>query len=128
MQDSGSEITHKIFEGCGKPKLGRLEKHRRSADINKKPANGALPPSQPYHYDTVNTRSITNGRKNKENKFHSNNFDNKRDTDMDKLIRDIKVKVKDSLNVWTNVPYQVCNSDDIATNANNDCWDGNLKE
>lgn len=82
-----------------------------------------------YQYDTMTTRSVPYNRKNKENKSHSNKFvDNKRETHMDKLIRDIRVKIKDSLNVWTNIPYQVCNTDDIASNTDSECWDGNLKE
>lgn len=100
--------------------------------INSNNGVGASLPSIPYHYETITTRSLpSGGRKNKGNKFDSNNsdkfYDNKRETQMDKLIRDIRVKIKESLNFWNNLPYQVCNTDDISDNDNN-CWDGNLKE
>lgn len=49
-----------------------------------------------------------------------------REPPLDRLIRDIRAKVKDSKKFWSNLPYQICNNEDIAASPSNDvnCWNG----
>lgn len=49
-----------------------------------------------------------------------------REPPLDRLIRDIRAKVKDSKKFWSNLPYQICNNDEIAAAPSNDvnCWNG----
>lgn len=46
---------------------------------------------------------------------------------LDRLIRDIRAKVRDSKKFWSNLPYQICNNEEIAASPSNDvnCWNGN---
>lgn len=48
---------------------------------------------------------------------------------MDKLVKDIRQKVKDSKKFWSNLPFQICSQDDYAVqqyvDTNEDkCWNG----
>lgn len=54
------------------------------------------------------------------------NDDNK-EAPLDKLVKDIRTKVKDSKKFWSNLPYQMCNNDEVAAPSSNDmnCWNGN---
>lgn len=75
-------------------------------------------------------------RKNKNNNRNNGNTSSKGRNDddiednkeppLDKLVKDIRTKVKDSKKFWSNLPYQICNNDDIAASPSNDlnCWNG----
>lgn len=45
---------------------------------------------------------------------------------LEKLIKDIKHIVKESRKFWSNLPYQICNNEEIAEAPNKDidCWNG----
>lgn len=45
---------------------------------------------------------------------------------MDKLVKDIRLKVKESKKFWTNLPFQVCNGEDyaMAVGIEGSCWNG----
>lgn len=88
--------------------------------------------------EEVSSSSNKGRRKNKNNNNRSganvsskgrnddDNDDNK-EPPLDKLVKDIRTKVKDSKKFWSNMPYQICNNDDIAASPSNDlnCWNGN---
>lgn len=75
-------------------------------------------------------------RKNKNNNRNSGNVASKGRNDdddednkeppLDKLVKDIRTKIKDSKKFWSNLPYQICNNDEIAASPSNDmnCWNG----
>lgn len=47
---------------------------------------------------------------------------------LDKLVKDIRQKVKDSKKFWSNLPFQICNQDDYAASVvglEGNCWNGN---
>lgn len=45
---------------------------------------------------------------------------------LEKLIKDIRHIVKESKRFWSNLPYQICNNDEIAEapSKEQDCWNG----
>jgi glypican 4 len=50
--------------------------------------------------------------------------DNK-ESALDRLVKEIRQKVKDTKKFWSNLPYTACNNDDFAPAANSDnCWNG----
>lgn len=68
-----------------------------------------------------------NRRRNKNKKPNKNSFEEEtRDTYIDKQIKDIRQKVKDSKKFWANLPYQTCNNQEIAAHSSMDgqCWNG----
>ncbi|XP_063696624.1 glypican-4 isoform X2 [Culicoides brevitarsis] len=114
FQDSGQDITNKIFQECGKPKFqSSINRIRRAS----KPGYS--------HYDALENNGNKKKRKNKSRQPIEKNYQKEnREPTIDKLIRDIRQKVKDSKSFWFNLPYQMCNSDNFIVNSNieNDCW------
>lgn len=47
-------------------------------------------------------------------------------TSLDRLVKDIKEKVRVAKDFWVQLPYTVCNNDQIAAQPGNDsdCWNG----
>lgn len=46
---------------------------------------------------------------------------------IEKLVKDIRVKVKDSKKFWSNLPFQICNQEDYApavVGLEGNCWNG----
>lgn len=46
---------------------------------------------------------------------------------MDKLVKDIRQKVKDSKKFWSNLPFQICNHEDFSVppvGVEGNCWNG----
>lgn len=45
---------------------------------------------------------------------------------MDKLVKDIRQKVKDSKKFWSNLPFQICNHEDFSVppGIEGNCWNG----
>lgn len=53
------------------------------------------------------------------------NDDENKEAPLDKLVKDIRAKVKDSKKFWSNLPYQVCNNDEVAASSSDmNCWNG----
>lgn len=63
-------------------------------------------------------------RKNQQNR--KNDDDNGRDPNLDKLVREIRQRVKESKKFWSNLPHQICSNDEISTSSDVDgmCWNG----
>lgn len=54
-----------------------------------------------------------------------NSRDDSREPGLDKLIREIRQKVKDTKRFWSNLPYTACNSEELPMAADSDnCWNG----
>jgi len=48
-----------------------------------------------------------------------------RESALDKLVKEIRQKVKDTKKFWSNLPYTACNNDDFTPSRDNDvCWNG----
>lgn len=46
---------------------------------------------------------------------------------IEKLVKDIRVKVKDSKKFWSNLPFQICNQEEYApavVGLEGNCWNG----
>lgn len=77
------------------------------------------------HYDSLENNGSKNRRKNKNKRPNEKNYqEESREPTMDKLIKDIRQKVKDSKKFWSNLPYQMCNNEDLVASSNmdNKCW------
>ncbi|PSN32123.1 Glypican-6 [Blattella germanica] len=48
---------------------------------------------------------------------------------LDKLVKDIRLKVKDTKQFWSHLPYQICNDDQVAASPTKEdsCWNGAMK-
>lgn len=70
-------------------------------------------------------RSSTSSSSSNRNSPRYSNGSNKGESALDKLVKEIRQKVKDTKKFWSNLPYTACNSDEFPTAGNSDsCWNG----
>ncbi|XP_055856789.1 glypican-4 isoform X3 [Episyrphus balteatus] len=172
FQEAGQDISNQVFQGCGRPSLGRkkrtinpkfLEPSNQMASsesmeagiidididatldneiILKENAQQRVKRTIESESDdvAVSDQEQNNppkkgggggggGRKNKKKQGNRKNDDSDyvtREPVLDKLIKEIRQKVKESKKFWSNLPYQICNNEDIAasSDADNNCWNG----
>uniref|UniRef100_A0A1B6DDS1 Glypican n=1 Tax=Clastoptera arizonana TaxID=38151 RepID=A0A1B6DDS1_9HEMI len=106
FQENAPQVSQRVFTGCGKPVLGR---RRRETD-----------------YSGGTELSLETLQFSKSGKSH---LEDESELGLDKLMKDIRLKVKDTRQFWTRFPYQMCNSDSIADapGKNDTCWNGTTK-
>lgn len=58
---------------------------------------------------------------------HDDDNDENKESPLDKLVKDIRQKVKDTKKFWSNLPFQICNGEEFAAPPSSDanCWNGN---
>lgn len=72
-----------------------------------------------------NNRRNNNKRKQQNRKNDDNEY-NGRDPPLDKLVKDIRQRIKEYKKFWSNLPHQICSNDEISTSNDADgmCWNG----
>lgn len=119
------------------------ERTRRSDDAthdtstNREISYEPLQFSNTDDFSDTNSNSKNNNKRKKNNKNKKQDDDNKSDSaeeeddvnkepELDKLVKDIRQKVKDSKKFFSNLPYQFCNHEDLLTTPDNElqCWNG----
>lgn len=158
-QESGHDISKRVFVGCGQPKLGRqrrayplvnsnadlfiddeqddfsIERTKRAADpVNQENRRNnqeikvepfKFPRNEQFSGNRGNTNRGRNANRNSQRYTNGNKNDNSRESGLDKLVKEIRQKVKDTKKFWSNLPYTACNNDDFAPAGNSDnCWNG----
>lgn len=157
QQESGHDISKRVFGGCGQPKLGRqrrsyplfnsnadlfiddeqdeefLERSKRAAEPTnpENRRNNQEIKVEPFKFArnenySGNRGGANRGRSNSNQRYtNGNRNDNTRESGLDKLVKEIRQKVKDTKKFWSNLPYTACNNDDFAPAGNSDnCWNG----
>ncbi|XP_030570986.1 glypican-4 isoform X2 [Drosophila novamexicana] len=186
FQDSGQDITNRVFQGCGKPTLGRTKRsinpklllapsaaavqelradsapETDTLDIDAtldeaivlRERRAAEPGSQESSAQQSQEQGVpVNGngggnkrqqqrrkqqqqqrRKQQQQQNNRNDNDNddgdnnggSRDPILDKVVRDIRQRVKDYKKFWSNLPISICSNEDIAASSDVDgmCWNG----
>lgn len=111
FQENAQQVTQRVFSGCGKPTLGR---RRRSS---KTPGELSL---ETLEFESSSSSRYDNGEGGSAEGGLS----------LDKLVKDIRLRVKDTKQFWSRLPYQMCNSDTWSvhvysgTGKENSCWNG----
>ncbi|KAH8259762.1 hypothetical protein KR026_010063, partial [Drosophila bipectinata] len=185
FQDSGQDITNRVFQGCGRPKLKKMKRsispkmqgvqvlhaqspveadtldidatldeaivlrERRAAEPGSQDASGQQSQEQGVGKGGNgggngggggggNNRRQQQRRKQQQQrrKQQSNRNDNDDDENesggggrepiLDRIVRDIRQRVKDYKKFWSNLPHSVCSNEDIASSSDVDgmCWNG----
>lgn len=100
FQEAGNDISTKVFQGCGPPRLGRSKRQA--------PAKGEL--TQEFLDFSTDNRQ-----------------DKKRDKELEnisvsKYIHEIKTKIKNAREFWSELPTKMCR--DADRNGALSCWTG----
>ncbi|XP_007546475.1 glypican-6-like isoform X2 [Poecilia latipinna] len=103
MQDNSAQVSFRVFQGCGQPKLAEISRSARgTSDV----FNARFRPYNPEEPPTTAAG-----------------------TSLDRLVVDIKEKLKLSKKFWSSLPEAMCVEDRVtAGNASDDdCWNGHTK-
>ncbi|XP_046634978.1 glypican-6-like [Daphnia pulicaria] len=108
FQENGYEISQKVFKGCGQPRLGK--RSATTSEIN----------FESVKFDRAGSGGTGTGGANVRPTTAAG-------TSLDRLVRDIKQKVKSSRGYWSKLPQTVCAHEKLAPlagSADGDCWNG----
>ncbi|XP_011304059.1 glypican-6 [Fopius arisanus] len=102
FQENSQDVSQRVFSGCGRPVLGRRRRRRRESqhDIDTESSN--------FDQEAVDEdgRSSTAAM-------------------LDKLVKEIRQRVRDSRQFWIYLPYQLCNDGLVVPPSNTkECWNG----
>ena len=98
FQESGYEVTQKVFQDCGQPRLGKRQV-----------SNGGFGYSVPQQSNRQLRPTTAAG------------------TNLDTLVTDIMVKVKDTKGFWTKLPSILCQNPEVGSGKDpveQNCWNG----
>ncbi|CAJ0930699.1 unnamed protein product [Ranitomeya imitator] len=102
MQENSNQVSQKVFQGCGPPK--------------------PLPPSRV-------SRSISDSNIN--HRFRSYSPEERpttaAGTSLDRLVSDVKQKLKVSKKFWSSLPNNICKNNWTSGVTEDDCWNGSDK-
>ncbi|XP_041055093.1 glypican-6-like [Carcharodon carcharias] len=103
MQENSMQVSAKVFQGCGQPKP--IQPGRKSRSISEN-FNIRFRPYSPEERPT--TAAGTN---------------------LDRLVTDVKEKLKLAKKFWSTLPYTICNDEKVTAGApvEEDCWNGHTK-
>ncbi|XP_069318889.1 glypican-4-like [Eulemur rufifrons] len=104
MQDNSVQVSQKVFQGCGPPKPAPAG--RMSRDVSEIAFNARFRPHHPEERPTTAAG-----------------------TSLDRLVTDVKEKLKQAKKFWSSLPSSVCNDERMAAGNGNedDCWNGKAK-
>lgn len=104
MQDNSAQVSYRVFQGCGQPKPAGMA--ARSARGVSDVFNARFRPYSPEEQPTTAAG-----------------------TSLDRLVVDIKEKLKQTKKFWSSLPEVMCVEDKVtAGNTSDDeCWNGHTK-
>ncbi|XP_031343007.1 glypican-6-like, partial [Photinus pyralis] len=124
FQENGVEVSQKIFTGCGNPALQRRRRQASTPSDVEEPrveARRVKTDEDEITFETLTFNEESNNKsKNKKNKHKKVDSG----ATLEKLIRDIKQRVKDSRQFWSQLPYQMCNNEAVPPTFDGPCWNG----
>ncbi|KAG5852302.1 glypican-6-like isoform X2 [Anguilla rostrata] len=103
MQDNSMQVSAKVFQGCGQPKPSGMARSTRGiSDV----FNARFRPYSPEERPTTAAG-----------------------TSLDRLVIDIKEKLKQSKKFWATLPDGICLEDKVTAGESNEeqCWNGHSK-
>ena len=107
FQESSNDVSQRVFTGCGRPVLGR----RRRKNIDEHDQDDGKELEQ----ETLDFYADTPGD---DERSHTAVM-------LDKLVKEIKQKIRDSRQFWIFMPYDLCNQGLTVVPSNTkECWNG----
>ncbi|XP_050964149.1 glypican-6a isoform X2 [Labeo rohita] len=101
MQDNSMQVSSKVFQGCGHPKPDGVGRSARGiSDV----FNSRFRPYSPEERPTTAAG-----------------------TSLDRLVIDIKEKLKESKKFWSSLPDSICAEDEVTDPDEEQCWNSHTK-
>lgn len=139
LGDDGSNVDYdpdSSIRTAERYKRAAISDHTESTGANNRGLYFEQMPQMQFDAESSDEGIPSNNKKQRKNKNNnrggiqsSTNRDDENDDNkeapLDKLVKDIRSKVKDSKKFWSNLPYQVCNNDEVAASPSDmNCWNG----
>ncbi|XP_032993227.1 glypican-4 [Lacerta agilis] len=104
MQENSMQVSQKVFQGCGQPKT--LAQSRTSRSISESSFSARFRPYNPEERPTTAAG-----------------------TSLDRLVTDVKEKLKQAKKFWSSLPSNICSNEKMAADSINEeeCWNGSDK-
>lgn len=124
FQEDGAQVSEKVFSGCGRP---TLQGGRKRRDLRSKRDNHGELNFESLKFAS-HTRDNFRGSNSNSNSNSNADLSQAQGPTLEKLIKDIRQKIMDTQNFWSNLPYQICN-DKASSKPDSDdnCWNGASK-
>ncbi|XP_034436744.1 glypican-6-like isoform X2 [Hippoglossus hippoglossus] len=101
MQDNSMQVSAKVFQGCGQPKPSGMGRSARGiSDV----FNARFRPYTPEERPTTAAG-----------------------TSLDRLVTDIKERLKESRRFWSNLPDDICAKGKLTESDDEQCWNSHTK-
>ncbi|XP_011256796.1 glypican-6 isoform X1 [Camponotus floridanus] len=98
FQENSHDVSQRVFTGCGRPMLGR-RRRRDNRELELESLN--------FEQETTEHHNPSTGGV------------------LDKLVKEIRQRVRDLKQFWVYLPYRLCNDGLIVSPSNtNNCWNG----
>lgn len=94
FQENGIQVSNKLFDQCGKPRIGKRDTHVAMRDAR---FGGPLPTSHHRHRGSLTPGVVDSVKYNRES-----------GQSIDRLLTDVKRKVKKTRDYWINLPDLIC--------------------
>uniref|UniRef100_A0A8C2C562 Glypican 6b n=1 Tax=Cyprinus carpio TaxID=7962 RepID=A0A8C2C562_CYPCA len=103
MQENSMQLSYQVFQGCGQPKPSGMSRSSRSVSDT---FSGRFSPYNPEELPTAAAA-----------------------TRLDRLVTDVKEKLKKFRKFWSSLPEAFCQEEHVAAaeSAEDDCWNGRDK-
>lgn len=103
MQDNSAQVSYRVFQGCGQPKPSGMSRSARGV------SDVFTTRFRPYSPEERPTTAAG--------------------TSLDRLVTDIKEKLKTSKKFWSVLPDMICVEDRVTAgnSSDDDCWNGHTK-
>ncbi|KAM9537843.1 LOW QUALITY PROTEIN: glypican-4 [Guaruba guarouba] len=104
MQENSMQVSQKVFQGCGQPKP--LAQGRAARSVSESGFSARFRPYNPEERPTTAAG-----------------------TSLDRLVTDVKEKLKQAKKFWSSLPGNICNDEkmSVGTVNENECWNGSAK-
>uniref|UniRef100_A0A8B9T7B0 Glypican 4 n=1 Tax=Anas platyrhynchos TaxID=8839 RepID=A0A8B9T7B0_ANAPL len=104
MQENSMQVSQKVFQGCGQPKT--LAQGRTARSVSESGFSARFRPYNPEERPTTAAG-----------------------TSLDRLVTDVKEKLKQAKKFWSSLPGNICNDEkmSVGTVNENECWNGSAK-
>ncbi|XP_063738542.1 glypican-6-like isoform X2 [Eleginops maclovinus] len=101
MQENSMQVSAKVFQACGEPKPSGVGRSTRGiSDV----FSGRFKPFTPEERPTTAAR-----------------------TSLERLVIDIKVKLKESKRFWSTLPDEICAKGKLTESDEDQCWNSHTK-
>ncbi|CAH0771544.1 unnamed protein product [Bemisia tabaci] len=144
FQESGTQVSEKIFSQCGRPSIRRRRDAVLDHEVSHKEDDEEVVLDSPNGYSDQSYNPNSGRKRSSGNRKSNRNRDSQagdptlsihgdkeeeQESELKSIIRDIQNKVNATRDFWSQLPYSICSDEDFSASpkAESSCWNGTDK-